>query len=79
MLLPLTDTQNKIFDEVCRYIRDFNYPPNIPELQDTLKISNPGTVHKNFCALEKKGYIIRVKGMHRGFRLTEEAERKYLQ
>lgn len=79
MLLPLTDNQMRLFEDLCLFIKDFGYPPTIPELQDRLKIENPGTVYTCFQALERKGYIRRVKGMHRGIDLTEEAKGRYLQ
>jgi len=74
MLLPLTDRQNEVFHEVRNFICTKNYPPTITEIQSSLKINNPGAVCKCFKALEKKGYIIRKKGQHRGLDLTEEAK-----
>lgn len=74
MLLPLTDRQREVLHEVCNFIGAHNYPPTIPEIQNSLKINNPGAVCKCFKALEKKGYIVRKKGQHRGLDLTEEAK-----
>jgi repressor LexA len=79
MLLPITDRQKSVLECVCRFIRENNYPPTIPEIQNALHVNNPGAVHKAFCALEKKGYLIRKTGMHRGLDLTPEALKEYLQ
>ena len=79
MLLPITQKQKKSLEIIIEFISEKNYPPTILEIQDTLQISNPGTIHKCLTALEKKGYINRKKGMHRGMDLTLEAKRKYLQ
>lgn len=79
MLLPLTDNQKALFEDICHFMAEHEYPPTIPELQNRLKIENPGTVYTCFQALEKKGYITRVHGQHRGLDLTSEAKRKYLQ
>jgi repressor LexA len=74
MLLPLSDRQKQVLCEVLHFIRSHNYPPTIPEIQNSLQIKNPGAVHKNLSALERKGYIIRKKGQHRGLDLTPEAK-----
>jgi len=79
MLLPLTDNQKTLFEDICQFMVINEYPPTIPELQHRLNIENPGTVYTCFQALERKGYIVRLKGQHRGLDLTEEAKRKYLQ
>ncbi|WP_052600758.1 hypothetical protein [Bacteriovorax sp. Seq25_V] len=73
MLHPLSERQQETLRIIHDHICEKNYPPTIPEIQEYLKISNPGAVHKCFIALEKKGYIIRHKGMHRGLDLTQEA------
>ena len=73
MLLPLSPKQEEIFRTVSSFISEKNYPPTIPEVQKILEIENPGAIHKCFTALERKGYISRKKGMHRGLDLTSEA------
>lgn len=77
MLLPLTDIQKKTFTVIQAFISNNNYPPTIPEVQKILKIENPGQIHKIFCALENKGYILRPKkGKHRGLEISAEAKEK---
>ena len=77
MLHPLTDRQKQILDEVNHFIKAHNYPPTIPEIQNSLSINNPGAVCKCFKALEKKGYITRIKGQHRGLDLSPEAKEHF--
>ena len=76
MLLPLTDIQSKTFQAIQVFIHTHNYPPTIPEIQNILNVDNPGQVHKIFSALEKKGYIVREKGKHRGLDLSTEAKER---
>jgi len=76
MLLPLSERQERTLHIIWEFIQKKNYPPTIPEVQEILNINNPGAVHKAFKALEKKGYMTRVKGMHRGLDLTKEAKEK---
>lgn len=79
MLLPMTEKQSKIFQALVNFISDKEYPPTISEIQNILQISNPGAVHKSLKALESKGYIEKTKRKHRGIKLTDVAERKFLQ
>jgi repressor LexA len=74
MLLPLSERQQDTLSVIQDFISSKNYPPTIPEVQSILCIKNPGAVHKCFQALEKKGYITRTRGMHRGLDLTQEAK-----
>jgi len=77
MLLPLTDIQKQTFTVIQSFINTNNYPPTIPEIQRLLNVENPGQIHKIFCALENKGYILRPKkGKHRGLEITQEAKEK---
>ena len=76
MLLPLTEIQSKTFRVVSDFIREKNYPPTIPEIQRLISVDNPGQIHKIFTALEKKGYLTREKGRHRGLDLSPEAKEK---
>lgn len=79
MLHPLTENQKVVLNHLCDFIKLNNYPPTIKEIQKELGIGNPGTVYKFFLGLERKGYIVREKGRHRGVDLTSEAKGKYLQ
>ena len=72
--LPLTDQQEKTLSFLISYMAEKGFPPTITEIQKSLGFKNPGYVHKILLYLEKKGYIIRKKGEHRGVRLTELGE-----
>jgi repressor LexA len=73
MLYPLTERQDQTVKAISDFIVDKNYPPTIPEIQKLLKINNPGAVHKCLCALERKGWVVREPGRHRGLDITQEA------
>jgi repressor LexA len=77
MLHPLSERQTDIITYVRNFIRVRNHPPTICEIQSNLNIKNPGAIHKAFCALEKKGYLVRKKGQHRGLDLTQEAKEHF--
>ncbi len=73
--LPLTELQQKVLGCIFRYLRDYEYPPTIPEIQKTLEITNPGTVYGTLTGLEKKNYIYRNgKQIPRNIRLTALGE-----
>tara|TARA_Y100000780_G_scaffold231096_1_gene255034 strand:+ start:8939 stop:9178 length:240 start_codon:yes stop_codon:yes gene_type:complete len=79
LLLPLTENQALIFECLSQFIQKNGYPPTQPELMELCHMNNVGSIAKCVSALEKKGYITRKKREHRGIRLTQEAEGKYLQ
>ncbi len=72
--LPLTEQQEKTLHYIIQSIDEDGFPPTITQIQTTLGFKNPGYVHKILIYLQKKGYIIRIKGMHRGIRLTDLCE-----
>ena len=72
--LPLTKQQENTLYFILNFIDENGYPPTIIEIKDKLGFNNPGYVHKLLHYLEKKGYIVREKGRHRGIRLTEISE-----
>ena len=73
--LPLTELQQKVLGCVFRYLRTYEYPPTIPEIQEDLEIANPGTVYGTLTGLEKKNYIFRNgKKTPRNIRLTSLGE-----
>ena len=70
--LPLTDQQQMTFKFITDFFSANEYPPNIPEIQKAMGFKNPGHVYKILHYLQKKGYIVRNKGEHRGIRLTDD-------
>lgn len=69
--LPLTEQQEKTLHYIIQSIDEDGFPPTITQIQKTLGFKNPGYVHKILIYLQKKGYIIRTKGIHRSIRLTD--------
>ena len=76
--LPLTTQQKNTLRYIVNSIDKNGYPPTIPEIQKALKYNNPGYVFKLLHYLEKKGYITKMKREHRGIRLTELGEAKFV-
>lgn len=70
VLLPLTERQSEVLHFLLDFFHSHRYPPTIAEIQRHLEIRNPGMVSKTLKALEKKGYIRKVKHVARGVRLT---------
>jgi SOS-response transcriptional repressor LexA len=68
--MPLTRIQDEAFTFICDFILQNNYPPILAEIQEVMGINNPGQVYGILSALEKKGYIKKKKGMHRGIFLV---------
>ncbi|HCJ66306.1 MAG TPA: transcriptional regulator [Elusimicrobia bacterium] len=75
IMFPLTDYQTKTLQFIIDHIDEYRFPPTINEIQSKIGIKNPGLVHKVLLALEKKKYIVKNKGMHRGIFLTEISQK----
>ena len=71
IMFPLTEYQKNTLQFIIDYIDENKFPPTINEIKNIIGIKNPGLVHKILCALEKKQYIRKNKGMHRGIFLTK--------
>ena len=74
MRLPLSDNQKRIYDFIQSYVLRNDYPPLIREIQEELRLRNPGAVHKCVKALETKGWLHRTKGKHRGIHLEHQEQ-----
>jgi len=68
----LTNKQREILDFVISYKNEKGYPPTIKEIMENFSFSSPTAVISHLIALEKKGYIERVKKISRGIILKEE-------
>jgi repressor LexA len=55
----LTDTQQRIFDFIRKYIESNGYPPAIRDIGNAFGIASPNGVMCHLRALQKKGYIHR--------------------
>ncbi len=56
---PLTESQNRIFQYICKYIQQSGYPPAIRDIGKAFDIASPNGVMCHLRALQKKGYIQR--------------------
>jgi SOS-response transcriptional repressor LexA len=52
------------------------FPPTLSEIGRHMGFGNLGSVFCILRSLEKKGYIVKPKGKHRGIELTELVKRK---
>ena len=68
----LTDRQRAILEFLREYAREFGRPPAIREIARRFGIASPKGVSDHLQALERKGYIRRVKGLARGLELMHE-------
>jgi len=71
VLIPLSQRQRTILELLYQFLEQKYYPPTNSEIQEAAGLKNPGLVFKVLVALERKGYIHRVKGKHRSIRLTD--------
>ena len=55
----LTDSQQRIFQYICKYIEQSGYPPAIRDIGKAFDIASPNGVMCHLRALQKKGYIQR--------------------
>ncbi|MFN3345164.1 MAG: LexA family protein [Chloroherpetonaceae bacterium] len=58
----LTESQNKIFNFITRYVAEHKRPPSVREIQKQMKYKSTNAVAEVLDALEKKGYIARRSG-----------------
>ena len=73
--LPLTKLQQKVLGCIFQYLRDYEYPPTIPEIQKTLEITNPGTPlvsTERFLDTPPKSRNEALASLMRRFRICEE-------
>ncbi|MCD8158935.1 MAG: transcriptional repressor LexA [Clostridiales bacterium] len=68
----LTNKQQRIYDYIKKYIEEYNIPPTIREICDSVGLTSSSTVHTHLANLEKKGYIIRKKSKNRHIEITEK-------
>ncbi len=69
----LTPRQNEIYEFIRSCIQQRNTPPTIAEIGSHFGIRSTNGVNDLLVALERKGYIIRVRGTARGIALPENA------
>jgi repressor LexA len=69
----LTPRQNEIYEFIRNRIQQESVPPTIPEIGERFGIRSTNGVNDLLNVLERKGYIIRVRGMARGIVLPKNA------
>jgi len=69
----LTPRQNEIYEYIRNCIQQQNTPPTITEIGARFGMKSTNGVNDLLNALERKGYIIRTKGVARGISLPENA------
>jgi repressor LexA len=70
MRKPLTEKQKKIFEFICYHLQDVGYPPTVREIGSAFGISEKAA-HDHMNAVEKKGYIKRVRGKPRAIEIMD--------
>jgi repressor LexA len=74
----LTERQQQVLDVIARWLREHQVPPSVRELGKALGLSSVRAVTDHLQALERKGYIERLKGSARTIRLlTEEVQQMW--
>lgn len=67
---PLTDKQQAVLDFIKQFIADNGFAPSMQNIGDHFEITRKGAFdHLN--AIEKKGYILRHRGISRSIIITE--------
>lgn len=69
----LTPRQNEIYEFIRSCIQGRNSPPTITEIGARFGIRSTNGVNEILLALERKGYIIRLRGTARGIALPDNA------
>ncbi|MCC8097829.1 MAG: transcriptional repressor LexA [Eubacterium sp.] len=67
----LTSKQQRVYDYIKKYIEEYNIPPTIREICDSVGLASSSTVHAHLSNLEKKGYIVSKKSKNRYMEITE--------
>jgi repressor LexA len=69
MVGTLTKRQHKLLGEIENGIKQDGRPPSIPELMRAMSVASPNGIAKHLNALERKGYIDRLRGA-RGIKIN---------
>ncbi len=65
----LSVKEKKIYDYICRELRDRGYSPSVRDIQNSLGIKSTSTVHIYLKRLEEAGYISKEGGKSRTLRV----------
>jgi repressor LexA len=70
--MEITPRQKQALEFIQNYFVINRQSPVISEIQEALSLSSPASVHQLLNALEREGFITRVKNARRGIELTRE-------
>lgn len=70
-MVKLTKKQSQILDFIGDYSNENPFPPTFKEIADRFGITI-GTVQDHISALQKKGYLVRIPDVARGFKVVRE-------
>ncbi len=65
----LSPQEKKIYDYICRELREKGYSPSVRDIQKALAIKSTSTVHVYLKRLEESGYISKEGGKSRTLRV----------
>jgi len=71
--VTLTESQRRVYDEICKFWAKHNYAPSYAELADRLSLSINAVV-ESVRRLQKKGYVFQYKGLPRSLIPTDLRE-----
>ena len=66
----LTKRQAQLFDYLENFQEKKNYSPALSDMANHFHVSIP-TIHQHVCYLEKKGYLVRQKGVKNSIRVLK--------
>ena len=70
--MKLPKQQGRVLETIVDYVREHGYAPSIEELNQILGTTSTSTMHYHLQALEKKGYISRIKGKQRAIQVNKD-------
>lgn len=71
---PLTEAQQRVYDQLAAFIAERGYAPSMRELADRLGMVSPNAIRTHFLYLEAKGWIKRDSKCARAIVLTRRVE-----
>lgn len=70
-MIYLTETQEKLYLTIKKYIENYGYSPTVRELCKLNGVNSPATIHYGLKQLKKKGYIDYLYNRNRTIRIMK--------
>ncbi len=70
----LSKSVQRIYDYICAYSAEHNYPPTVREIGQAVNLRSPSTVHMHLRTLESLGYIKRDPNKPRALEICEVSQ-----